>query len=201
METGMRIDKPMIAVWSLALGLWAGTALADMMSVRTLPHGGPSGLHDSRNVSAIVLRKSDPAPVGGPAGGLQFARGESAAPAVDPAVDTDRSPATRATGEQTTALQSEEAASLPIGQLPKAGKVAVAGRVDAVKSDRSFTLKDDTGTVRVRMKTAVNPPVSTGRPVTVVGYVNNGVFGIGRKIEATQIVSQPPQPPVSGLDY
>jgi uncharacterized protein YdeI (BOF family) len=77
-------------------------------------------------------------------------------------------------GNSTASL--EGATSYNIKNLPKEGLVKVSGTVTDVDNEKAFTLKDDTGSVDVHVKSAEKAALTTGAQVTVIGYVDNGMF-------------------------
>ncbi len=74
--------------------------------------------------------------------------------------------------------------------LPATGMVKVSGTVDSVSSAKKFTLRDSTGTVDVAIESAQSAALQKGTPVTVVGYVDKGMFS--KSIKATSVDVQNP---------
>jgi hypothetical protein len=87
----------------------------------------------------------------------------------------------------TGSVFADQAAAMRIVALPESGKVRVSGIVDKVKSDQDFMLRDATGKIHIRETMPVLAPVAPGSRVTVTGMMHNGLFGFGRKIEATDV--------------
>lgn len=88
--------------------------------------------------------------------------------------------------ETHTNLSMDKAKPVKIARLPKEGLVKLAGTVDSVKDEKSFALKDATGTVDVNIQSDENVVLVKGAAITVVGYVNDGLFG--KNIRATHVI-------------
>jgi uncharacterized protein YdeI (BOF family) len=78
------------------------------------------------------------------------------------------------------------APTVAIKNLPETGAVRVTGVVEDVSSDKKFTLRDQTGTVNVEVKSGESAVVTKGAEVTVVGNVSSGV--LGKDINATNVI-------------
>lgn len=69
-----------------------------------------------------------------------------------------------------------------IDNLPKSGKVTIAGVVDKVNSNHKFMLKDSNGkTIDVNTNNEIS--VNEGDKVTVTGDLSSEMLGMGKQIE------------------
>ncbi|MFO1241582.1 MAG: NirD/YgiW/YdeI family stress tolerance protein [Rickettsiales bacterium] len=77
------------------------------------------------------------------------------------------------------------AATVSIKQLPDSGNVTIAGTVSNVKNEREFTLRDETGTIDVNIKSGQSVVLKEGAKVSVDGTVDKGI--LGKDINATNV--------------
>lgn len=96
---------------------------------------------------------------------------------------------TRAVGdmiEAHTGLSFEGATAYTIGSLPNSGMVKVSGIVTDVDNEKKFTVKDDTGSIKVDVASAETAELTEGAHVTVVGSVDKGFFS--KDINASKVL-------------
>jgi uncharacterized protein YdeI (BOF family) len=72
-----------------------------------------------------------------------------------------------------------------LDRLPEGRRVRLFGKVEAVNGPRSFTLRDETGTVRVSINSSLPADVEAGREVTVAGRLDHGLMG--QRINASSV--------------
>lgn len=85
-----------------------------------------------------------------------------------------------------TSVSLEGATSYDIKNLPKEGLVKVSGTVSDVDNEKEFTVRDATGSVNVDVKSEETVALTKGAEVTVIGYVDNGMFG--KDIQAHKVL-------------
>jgi uncharacterized protein YdeI (BOF family) len=78
--------------------------------------------------------------------------------------------------EGNTSMSLEGATMYNIKSLPKEGLVKVSGTVTKVDNEKKFTVKDSTGSIKVDVKSAETAELAKGAQVTVIGYVDSGIF-------------------------
>ncbi len=78
--------------------------------------------------------------------------------------------------EGNTSLSFEGATAYNIHSLPKEGLVKVSGTVTDIDNEKQFTVKDSTGSIKVDVESAEAAELATGAQVTVIGYVDSGIF-------------------------
>lgn len=78
-----------------------------------------------------------------------------------------------------------EALFVKINSLPTSGLVKIDGNVESIDSEKKFTLIDSTGHIDVTIKSSESASLNKGTPVTVIGYVDNGL--LGKSINATKV--------------
>lgn len=88
--------------------------------------------------------------------------------------------------ESRTALSLDDAAAYNIGSLPRQGLVKVSGMVTDVDNEKKFTVQDATGSIKVDVESSQNAALTRGAEVTVIGYVDSGVFT--RELEAQKVM-------------
>jgi uncharacterized protein YdeI (BOF family) len=92
-------------------------------------------------------------------------------------------------GEAINSVTGQDAAgdaqAVSIRSLPKSGLVKINGIVDSVDSEKNFKLKDSTGHIDVTIKSGESASLNKGTPVTVIGYVDNGL--LEQSINATEV--------------
>lgn len=76
-----------------------------------------------------------------------------------------------------------------ISNLPKQGLVRISGTVADVSNEKEFTLKDPTGSIDVNVESSENAAVTEGAQVTVIGYVQNGLFSKDINASKVQVVA------------
>lgn len=76
---------------------------------------------------------------------------------------------------------------IAIHNLPDSGNVTVSGTVDRVESARKFTLRDNTGTIDVAIKSNESAVLSEGDKVTVTGNVSSAFWGLMKGVNATDV--------------
>jgi uncharacterized protein YdeI (BOF family) len=84
-------------------------------------------------------------------------------------------------------VSMDQTQNVPINQLPNDGLVKLSGTVDDVKSEKNFTMKDNTGTVDVKIQSDDNIILNRGEQVTVLGYVSTSPL-MGKDVRATQVI-------------
>ena len=75
----------------------------------------------------------------------------------------------------TTALA--DATSASVSNAPNGGPVTLSGTVEDFDNAHSFTLRDNSGTVKVDLSAAKSVVLKNGETVDVTGTVNKGVLG------------------------
>jgi len=80
---------------------------------------------------------------------------------------------------------SSDARPVTIAALPTTGLIKVSGMVESVSSAKKFTLKDQTGSVDVTIKSDQSASLNKGTHVAVIGYVEKGI--LGNSINATEV--------------
>jgi uncharacterized protein YdeI (BOF family) len=88
---------------------------------------------------------------------------------------------------QDSGVSMDQTQNVPINQLPNDGLVKLSGTVDAVKSEKNFTMKDNTGAVDVQIQSNENIMLTPGAEVTVLGYVTTSPL-MGKDVRATQVI-------------
>lgn len=88
--------------------------------------------------------------------------------------------------ESQTALSLDDATLYTIGNLPRQGLVKVSGQVTDVDNEKKFTIKDPTGSVQVKLESQQMAELAKGAEVTVIGYVDNGLFS--RRLDAHKVI-------------
>jgi len=78
-----------------------------------------------------------------------------------------------------------EAQFFKIKYLPKSGLVKINGIVDSVDSEKRFRLRDSTGHIDVTIRSDESASLNKGTPLTVIGYLDNGLLGKG--INASEV--------------
>ncbi len=187
--------------------LMATTALASTADVKQLPQGEKitlSGtvdqvdnereftIRDDRGTTdvniesnqSVVLQKGDSVTVNG-----TVDRGMTGTEinATEVTVHKDAAAAMGDAIEGATGLSVEQAKTYTIQQLPKEGLVKVSGTVSDVDNEKEFTLKDGTGSIKIKVESAQSAALTEGAQVTVVGQIDNGVLGVGKNIEARKV--------------
>jgi uncharacterized protein YdeI (BOF family) len=64
-----------------------------------------------------------------------------------------------------------------IRSLPAKGNITISGTVQDVQSEREFTLRDDSGTIDVSIKSNKSAVIAKGDNVTVKGKMESGMLG------------------------
>ena len=85
-----------------------------------------------------------------------------------------------------TPISFEGATPYDISTLPKQGLVKVSGTVTDVDNEKKFTVKDSTGSIKVKVESPETAALTKGAQVTVIGYVDNGLFR--KDINARKVV-------------
>jgi len=80
----------------------------------------------------------------------------------------------------TTALAATTAA---VKNMPDGGSISLSGTVEDFNSEHSFTLRDNTGTMKVDLSKTKSIVLKNGETVSVTGTINKGVLG-------TQVAAQ-----------
>lgn len=75
-----------------------------------------------------------------------------------------------------------------IDNLPKQGRITLTGTVDDIDGSNKFTLRDANGET-IDVNTATNLTVAKGDRVKVMGQVKSEFAGLGREIQATDVMS------------
>ncbi len=91
--------------------------------------------------------------------------------------------------EGQTTLSLEGATTYNISQLPEEGLVKVNGTVTNVANEKKFTVKDVTGSIKVDVESAETAALTEGAEVTVIGYVDSGLFGKALKARKVLVVA------------
>lgn len=86
----------------------------------------------------------------------------------------------------TTGISVEKADSVTVAALPTEGMVKLVGIVSSVSDEKFFVLRDDTGSVNVKVQSEENVVLKQGSHVTVIGYVDNGM--LDKTVRATRVV-------------
>lgn len=73
-------------------------------------------------------------------------------------------------------VSTTDAQAYTIGSLPKDGLVKVTGLVTEVDNEQEFTLKDDTGSIAVDVKSSEKAALTEGAKVTVIGLIDSGLM-------------------------
>lgn len=75
-----------------------------------------------------------------------------------------------------------------INNLPDSGAVSVSGVVEKVSSSREFTLRDNSGSIDVKLTASESAVLKQGDSVTVSGIIEKPVWGLmGRDISAASV--------------
>ncbi|MGE3622248.1 MAG: NirD/YgiW/YdeI family stress tolerance protein [Bdellovibrionales bacterium] len=74
-----------------------------------------------------------------------------------------------------TALAANTASA--VKDMPDGGQVTLSGTVEEFNNEKSFTLRDSSGTVKVDMGSAKSVVLKNGEKVTVNGTVDKGITG------------------------
>lgn len=75
-----------------------------------------------------------------------------------------------------------------ISSLPDKGQVTVTGTVDKMVNLREFTIRDNSGTIDVRLSENASAVIKPGDSVTVSGAMEKPLWGLlGRDINATNV--------------
>jgi len=83
---------------------------------------------------------------------------------------------------------SEEQTITTIQAMPDSGTVVVSGTVEKISNEREFTLRDNSGTVRVKIDDEESVVLKQGDSVTVSGMVEKPLWGLlGKDINATNV--------------
>jgi uncharacterized protein YdeI (BOF family) len=88
---------------------------------------------------------------------------------------------------QNSGISMDQAQNISINQLPNDGMVKLSGTVDDVKNEKNFTMKDNTGTVDVKIQSEENVILTPGAQVTVLGYVSTNPL-MGKDVRATHVI-------------
>jgi uncharacterized protein YdeI (BOF family) len=76
----------------------------------------------------------------------------------------------------------------PISELPGDGNFIVSGTVEEVKSGQEFVLRDNSGSISVKLPENKPAVLKQGDMVTVAGNVESGLFGLlNKRINATEV--------------
>jgi uncharacterized protein YdeI (BOF family) len=143
---------------------------------------------DLSSTPSIVLKNGDKVDVSG-----TVDKGVLGAKIVATTVDEDKNVGQQigeAIDSVTGQNQASNATPVSIKTLPTSGLVKIQGTVASVSNAKKFTLKDSTGTIDVAIQSSQSASLQKGTPVTVVGYVDNGLFS--KSINATQVEVQSP---------
>ena len=71
-------------------------------------------------------------------------------------------------------VASAAAKIIPIQNLPDMGIVTLSGTVQKIKNPREFTLRDNSGTIDVRLPNGKSAVLNEGDSVSIIGTVNSG---------------------------
>jgi uncharacterized protein YdeI (BOF family) len=88
--------------------------------------------------------------------------------------------------ESNTQMSLDGAETYDIKKLPKEGLVKVSGTVTDIDDAEHFTIKDQTGSINVKMTSTERAALTEGAEVTVIGYVDNGLFS--KNINANKVL-------------
>lgn len=88
--------------------------------------------------------------------------------------------------EGNTGISLEGATAYNINTLPNQGLVKVSGTVTDVDNEKKFTMKDATGDIKVKVESPEKAALIEGAQVTVIGYVDNTMFG--KDINASKVL-------------
>jgi uncharacterized protein YdeI (BOF family) len=76
----------------------------------------------------------------------------------------------------------------PVSRLPNKGLFTLSGTVDQVKDTNEFVLRDDSGSIDVKVPASESVVIKKGDNVTVTGNVESGLWGLlGKNIQATNV--------------
>ncbi|HKJ90922.1 MAG TPA: NirD/YgiW/YdeI family stress tolerance protein [Oceanipulchritudo sp.] len=77
----------------------------------------------------------------------------------------------------------------PISKVRRGQEVTLLGRVDRIRDEDEFTLRDDTGKIKIYIGWKNEMPVSVGETVTVAGRADDDAFpGMRPEIYARAII-------------
>lgn len=129
---------------------------------------------DIESDQSVVLKKGDSVTVSGMVDKDLFGTDINASTVT---VNKDMVEAVGDAIEGRTPISLEGATKYNINKLPKEGLVKVSGTVTEVDNEKEFTVKDSTGSIKVDVESAETAALTRGAEVTVIGYVDTGMFG------------------------
>lgn len=129
---------------------------------------------DIKSNESVVLKRGDQVTVNGTIDKGLFGTDINASTVT---VDKGIAKAIGDTIESRTDISLEDADSYTINNLPRQGLVKITGMVIDVDNEKKFTLEDPTGSIDVDVDSAEAVALTKGAKVTVIGNVNDGMFG------------------------